>query len=700
MNSGRENGDAHEIMHLLFSTHEIICAHFFSREVEMEPDKATPGADEFQFSTIEMTTQKAICPVWRRFLAFFIDCMILGVVGYLLGLLFFDAFAGLGAWGRLVGFTVALLYFGPLDSVMGGGRTPGKMLCRIKVADRDGKPISLVKSVVRYLVIALPFFLNGLPLSSDALQSPAGLIVGLIVFGLGGAVIYLLIFNRHTRQSLHDLAVGSYVIKVGSPGPVSVPGVWKGHFVVIGVWLTTVAILLVVIIPRLGRSEVFAEMGKLQRQVERLDMVRFASVKVGETRWEQGKSRFLQVNAVLFKPCAEFEELTDRLAATIFEVYPKAAELDQVMVALAYGYDIGIASSWQQRQTGHAPGDWKTKLENSPMTAQANSADKVSTTSKGKLVCYKDERERFQAEIRELLYREEFARLEQMAEELRRERPRFSSGMPKLNDFYKALGGEENGSFKPDMDRHKRLLGNWRAFRPYSITPRIAMILLYERSAWKARGSGWAKDVPKKGWEGFKRDLESAHDLLIETERLRIDDPVLYALAIVVSQGLELSREETLGYLEKGVKIDPAFDPLYIYMANYLLPRWHGSPKEFHDFALHAAELAGPGLGDIMYVRVATVAQQVDGDNFRSQYAFSWPRLKRGLDELDRRFPNSSRTINVYGWFACRYRDAEAAREIMPRLSWGSDRDTDEIWKQKNTFDACKQWLGSETSQK
>lgn len=130
------------------------------------------------------------------------------------------------------------------------------------------------------------------------------------------------------------------------------------------------------------------------------------------------------------------------------------------------------------------------------------------------------------------------------------------------------------------------------------------------------------------------------------------------------------------------------------------MPRWHGSPKELHDFALSAVEMAGPELGDIMYLRVAVIPLLLDAETFRTEYPFSWPRLRHGLDELNRRFPDSSRTINLYGWLACRYQDVDAAREVMPRLSWGADSEMEEIWKQKSRFDACKQWVESKPGQK
>lgn len=663
----------------------------------MEPDTAAPEHDNFQFIANDAPASVAISPVWRRFVAFFIDCTFLGLAGYLSGISFFNAYARLGGWGRLVGFTIALVYFGLFDSIANGGKTPGKRLCRIKVVDSDGKPLSIAKSIVRYLVIAGPFFLNGLALPSGTLWSSVGQFVGLVVIGLGGGIIYLLLFNRPTRQSLHDLVAGSYVIRADSQGPGDMPKIWKGHFLVLGAWMLAVSVLVTVGMPFLARSSVFAGMTELQRQVEKLDKVRAVSINTGVMRGQQGKTRFLRLNAILAEPCAEFEDLTDRIAATVFTVYPKAAELDQVTVTLAYGYDIGIASSWRYRQAGHAPGDWKFKLEGFSGNAPAGPASKLSASlpvATGGLVSFSEEREVFQKELRELLYREEFARLEQVAGELRHERPRFSSGLPKLNDFYKAVGGEARGPVKPDMDRHKQLLEKWMAARPDSLTPRIAMILIYTEYAWKARGGGWAKDVTKEGQEGFERNLESARKLIVETEKMDIDDPTIYALALIVSKGLATPMEETSSFLDKGVKIDPNFDPLYIYMANYLLPRWHGSPKELHDFALRAVELAGPDFGYIMYLRVAAIAQLHDGNTFRTQYPFSWPRLKRGLDELDRRFPNSARTINLYGWFACRYRDVEAARTVMPRLGWGVD-EAKEIWEEKSTFDACNQWLNS-----
>jgi hypothetical protein len=88
---------------------------------------------------------------------------------------------------------------------------------------------------------------------------------GFILFGFGDAIVYLYIFNRRTRQSLHDLIVGTFVTQTTPrrtynlhdliaavfvsqrPPPGQVVGsIWRPHLIVVGVWLVLVSVLLVV----------------------------------------------------------------------------------------------------------------------------------------------------------------------------------------------------------------------------------------------------------------------------------------------------------------------------------------------------------------------------------------------------------------------------------------------------------------------
>src|SRR4051812_8490390 len=97
------------------------------------------------------TPEPQIAGFWQRVLGLLIDGAILGLLGMLLGLFFWDTFVTLGPWGRLVGFVIAMLYFVPMNSRVFGGQTLGKRIVGSRVVDRNGRSISLFRSTVRYL---------------------------------------------------------------------------------------------------------------------------------------------------------------------------------------------------------------------------------------------------------------------------------------------------------------------------------------------------------------------------------------------------------------------------------------------------------------------------------------------------------------------------------------------------------------------
>ncbi|GAB3347318.1 RDD family protein [Lysobacter tyrosinilyticus] len=87
---------------------------------------------------------------WRRLAAFAIDSVVLGVFGMIAGFAMFDTLAQLGPYGRLLGFAVALLYFGVLNSRIGGGQTLGKRALSIRAVTLDGQLMSVPRSLLRY----------------------------------------------------------------------------------------------------------------------------------------------------------------------------------------------------------------------------------------------------------------------------------------------------------------------------------------------------------------------------------------------------------------------------------------------------------------------------------------------------------------------------------------------------------------------
>ncbi len=305
---------------------------------------------------------------WRRVAAFLVDGLILGLIGYALGLALFDTFVRLGPWGRCVGFGVALVYFVAQESGRGGGQSLGKRLLGIRVVDAQGRALDPARGVVRFTVFGVPYFLNGAVLPMSVATFAGGFPLALLALGGMLALAYLLVFNRRTRQSLHDLAVGAFVVRVRdgarhAPGPART---WDGHRAIAAV-LIVLAGATPLMFPQLMRIPMFADLQvlylHLAEQPELRSVNVFASVQQRYgTQIESHARHVLLIHATIAKPVMDYVPLSTRLAGIALKVYPNAAREDRIVVRLAHGYDIGIASSWTSNDLDYTPAQWADRI--------------------------------------------------------------------------------------------------------------------------------------------------------------------------------------------------------------------------------------------------------------------------------------------------------------------------------------------------
>lgn len=304
----------------------------------------------------ETGSRPDIAGFWRRLVALAIDLFLLGIAGMILGGLLFDQLARMGVAARLVGFAIALAYFGIGNSRLLGGQTVGKMLLGLRVVGLQGQQLSLPRAMLRYAVLGVPFFANGLPIDPRLAMSPVlGPALALLVFGGMAAVVYLYVFNRHTRQSLHDLAAGSLVVRAESPGHAQpLAPVWRGHFVVLAL-LGALALSAPVVAKRFAGSEAFAGLLPLQAELARQPHVIAAQVARGWSKAGGQETHYLQSNLRLDAPLTEDGDLARRMARQMAQADPRRASEDAIVVDLVYGYDIGIATGWKSHRYTFGP---------------------------------------------------------------------------------------------------------------------------------------------------------------------------------------------------------------------------------------------------------------------------------------------------------------------------------------------------------
>jgi uncharacterized RDD family membrane protein YckC len=195
-------------------------------------------------------------------------------------------------------------------------------------------------------------------------MSPIGLLIGFILFGFGGAIVYLYIFNRGTRQSLHDLVAGTFVTRTTPPGHV-VGSIWRPHLIVVGGWFLAV-VGLCVATAVVSRQGVFPGLLEVGRDIQATGKVHTAEVSVRKI-WRigggnrKGTSCF-QARAFCKGTTFDPDAVAQEIASIVLRDYPEAKDMDLIAVYITYGYDIGIASDWKSLLISHRPSEWRDIL--------------------------------------------------------------------------------------------------------------------------------------------------------------------------------------------------------------------------------------------------------------------------------------------------------------------------------------------------
>jgi uncharacterized RDD family membrane protein YckC len=327
----------------------------------------TPLSAEPPQLTFEVlpTTQFPLAPrrlgaLWRRLLAFAIDAIIVGVAGLTLGYIFFDLFMGLGPAGRLVGYFVGFFYFAIPESSFGNGQSVGKRLLSLQIVNADGMPLSIERSSIRYTLFAIPWFVYGLALPITRTPPLVDFLLGMGVFALGGAGLYLMLFNRNTRQGVHDVAAGSYVVEARGDGVVQVQPVGRVHWI-----MTAVIVILAAAAGIAGpkfATHAFPQMLEDQGQVEQLPGVQSASMQRVITDRGGAKDVSLTVKVRCVVATTDEQALANQVADSIITTDPGVDQYSMLRVVIVRGYDIGIAHGWFSQTYSDTPAGWKREF--------------------------------------------------------------------------------------------------------------------------------------------------------------------------------------------------------------------------------------------------------------------------------------------------------------------------------------------------
>jgi uncharacterized RDD family membrane protein YckC len=312
-----------------------------------------------------METKIIISKFWTRVWALLIDSIVLGIIGYLLGLTIQDFLISVGSYGFIFGLIITVAYQTICNSNLLNGQTIGKYFMKIQVVDINGDTINLGKSFLRALILSLPYFTFNLSIPGFSDTSFISIVKTFILLSIVIGVVVIYIFNRQTRQSLHDLIVGTYVVTTKeNEVPVTIPTVTKTPFYVFGGLVTLLVCLAVCFM----NSETPEQKNVLSiyHQVSQIDGV--LSVNVGENTIYSNGSKTLSYETKLqvkILPDDELEndKMVRKTVQTILNNVTDINNFDVIVISLNRGFNIGIASQNSTKRVSYSPVKWREILK-------------------------------------------------------------------------------------------------------------------------------------------------------------------------------------------------------------------------------------------------------------------------------------------------------------------------------------------------
>jgi hypothetical protein len=297
------------------------------------------------------------------------------------------------------------------------------------------------------------------------------------------------------------------------------------------------------------------------------------------------------------------------------------------------------------------------------------------------------------ATIARILKEEKFEELDCLADRARSAKERFPGGIWKIHILYEGLDlpvQYPTHATHEDWAILLQRLQRWETARPKSITAPVALAWAYIGYAWDARGNGMGDTVSGNGWKLFAERNSEAKRILDKAATLPTKCPEWYTAAQEIAQNQGWPTAQARVIYDEAIKFEPGYYYYARNLANYLLPKWSGTPGDTEKFTQEAADRIGGERGDILYFQVATfVICGCDEDPH-----LSMERIERGFEASEKQYGVSLLNLNLIASLASKYRDNDAiiVDKVLTRIGEQWDEQT---WTKKEDFDRTKQWAAT-----
>jgi uncharacterized RDD family membrane protein YckC len=280
----------------------------------------------------------------KRLLALLVDTILLGILGYLLGIFFEDFFVSLGKYGTLLGSSIAILYFSILQSHIGKGQSVGKMVLNIRVTDLKGNFLTLEKSFLRSFILIFPV------MNAEIFSGGKAMIIILMIIILSIFISAYFILVNKSRRCLHDILTPSVVtyqyvtaFEVDELNDRS-----KKKLIPV---IVLAVLMIGVGVYQMVAENAFSQLLNAKEKIEeRPGVIGVNKVESKTTTYygEPSKTYTSIYVSVRINNKQAASDLNSQYFNELYEIIkqeiPEAEKVDGVTITLYYGYNIGISS--------------------------------------------------------------------------------------------------------------------------------------------------------------------------------------------------------------------------------------------------------------------------------------------------------------------------------------------------------------------
>jgi len=316
---------------------------------------------------------------WNRVGAYFIDILVLGLIGFILGLFLKDTFVQLGSQALLVGFIISLIYFGLGNSKILNGQTLGKRALKLRVVDKNLDSISFQKSLLRTLIYTVPYFFINYGLNGTTQFSTIFIAKGIILSSFLIVLPIHFILNTSTRQAIHDLILKTYVVELSAyPGQQLKksklsPIIYSGAALII-----LIGLFVMFNLQNRSLIETAQKLIPISEQIDKNSEVQNSSISINSSiiRKLGSDENFSSTNSLVLnielnknlisdispENIADLAFVKDAIKIILKDV-TNARRLDFIQVNLIYGYNIGISKSSNSLTLSNSIENWEQKIK-------------------------------------------------------------------------------------------------------------------------------------------------------------------------------------------------------------------------------------------------------------------------------------------------------------------------------------------------